>query len=175
MKKLILSLFFFLPLATQGVRAEKRTDGPPGSEWGDFSKWEGRLSLGAQFGAILYTNNDDSSFALGFDADFRPYDLFGVRGTFLQGVQSPRETVLSFTPLVHTEISNFYPYALFGPGATIIDQKAQGTNIRFSMTGGMGGDVYLFENYGFGMEWSYNWVIDAIDSHVITSRFSYRF
>ncbi len=95
---LVSSLSIFLTFVSQtALQAEdKRTDGKPGSEYGDFSSWDGEWRVGAQFGALLPTaSSADASFAIGADLDYRPYEVFGFRTTYLQGLKSPRASVIS--------------------------------------------------------------------------------
>lgn len=153
---------------------EKRTDGPAGSEWADFSKLEGDIRLGAQFGAILPTSDrSDSSFALGADVDYRPYELFGAKITFLQGVTSPRISLLSITPLFHTQISNFHPYGFFGPGIAITNTG--GTELKFMLAAGVGGDVDVIKSLSIGLAWTYDILLDSYDAHSLTARFGWKF
>lgn len=153
------------------LQAEKRTDGPPGSEWGDFSQWDGQFSLGARFGATILNNtNGKTTVALGADADYRPTDLFGFRLAFEQSVQKPRYSLIHFTPLIHTDFSNLRPYVFFGPGFRI----GQGET-KFSLAGGIGGDFMMTDRLGFGMSWTYHWVFDFVDNHSVMARFSFWF
>ncbi|MBN8554603.1 MAG: outer membrane beta-barrel protein [Deltaproteobacteria bacterium] len=152
----------------------KRTDGKPGSEWSDFDKlFDGQFQVGAHFGTILPTNSSDGTFAVGADADYRPYELFGIRLTGLQGLSSPKATMITVTPLVHTQISNFFPYAMIGPGIAITNYGK--TRTKFDISAGIGTDIELTRRFQFGMMWLYNSVLDSADSHSLTARASYTF
>lgn len=179
MKKNFFSLTFLLLTLTQLACAakEKRTDGPPGSEYGDFSEVKGRLSLGGQFGAIIHNTKSRNSFGLGADVDFRPYDLFGIRLTVNQGVQKPRITNVALTPLAHLEYSNFRPYVFAGPGISMINERdGYGSRVvKFSINLGLGGDFIFAEHYGLGMLWTYDALISSTDANMITARLSYWF
>lgn len=165
-----ISLFNF-----QNVFAsEKRTDGKPGSEYADFPSFEGNFSLGAHFGALLSTRSkSSSSFLLGADADYRPFALFGMRFSYFQGVQSPRSSIFSLAPLVHTKISNFHPYLLGGPGVAIV--TTPDTKAKFLVSFGLGGDIELIEHFQLGMVWMYHAIFDSSDEHSISARISYSF
>jgi opacity protein-like surface antigen len=153
---------------------ELRTDGKPGSEYADFSSLEGNIRFGAQFGAILpVSDRADSSFALGFDADYRPYDLFGIKANFLQGLKSPKISVVSVTPLAHTQYSNLTPFAFFGPGIAITN--VSGTSIKFLLAGGAGADIELIDKLTMGLVWTYDTIFDSYDIHSVTARFGWKF
>ncbi|MDB5039094.1 MAG: hypothetical protein JWQ35_2622 [Bacteriovoracaceae bacterium] len=173
MKTFLISLFA-LSILSNLHAAEKRTDGPPGSEYADFSKLEGDLSFGAQFGALLSTrSHQNSSFAVGVDGDYRPYALFGFRFTALQGLSSPRSSTFSLTPLLHTKISNFEPYVLAGPSVAIVTTPS--TKAKFAVSIGVGADIDLTQHLGLGMLWTYHSIIDSSDLHALTARISYKF
>lgn len=168
-----LSLLIFLCGASLSA-AERRTDGPPGSEYGPFPTFDGEAQIGLHFGAMLDTeNSDDSSFSLGADLDYRPFALFGFRATYLQSIQKPRTSLISLTPLLHTEISNFRPYVSFGPGVAIINRTD--TEAKFAITGGIGGDFLMTDNLGLGLEYVYAALFDAIDLHQVGARVFYSF
>ncbi len=176
MMNLIRSILFvlsFAPTLTLTEGAERRTDGPPGSEYGDFSSWDGQFQLGARFGASVLSNGDKSSFLLGADADYRPTDLFGFKLTFEQAIQKPRLTLVHFAPLVHSEFSNLKLNGFFGPGISIVSNAD--TKLKFSMAGGVGGDFMMTERFSFGMVWSYCWIFDSVDTTTIAARFGYSF
>lgn len=180
MKKQIFGLIGFLALTSisvaYGDQYDRRTDGAPGSEWADFSnwKWKGNLQFGGQFGAVLPTaGKADSSFGLGIDADFRPFELFGIRSTLLQGVTTPRSTLWNITPLVHSQFSNFVPYAMFGPGIAITNFGD--TTLKFDVSFGAGADVMLIDHIAFGMVWQYHALVDSTDIHTLTARIAYSF
>lgn len=175
-KKILSILALTLSALSANVNAaeQKRTDGPPGSEWGDFSTWDdGQFSVGARFGASILSGGNKSSFLIGGDLDFRPTDLFGGRLTFEQSLQKPRLTLIHLAPLVHQEYSNLTGYLLFGPGISIVN--AADTHTKFSFQGGLGGDFMFTERIGFGMIWSYYWIFDVSDAHTISARLSYWF
>ena len=173
MKKII-SIALSLTVLTPLLAAEKRTDGKPGSEYADFGSFEGDFSIGAQFGALLSTRNrSDGSFALALDGDYRPYDLFGFRATLLQGFNTPKTTLVSLTPLLHSQFSNFHPYLLVGPGFGIFNDK--GTTARFTVSFGTGGDVELTRHLLIGMLWIYHSVVASADAHALSARISYKF
>jgi hypothetical protein len=180
MKKQILTMLSLLVLASfslaYGDEYNKRTDGPVGSEWDDFSswKWKGNLQFGGQFGAILPSaDHADSSFGLGLDADYRPFDLFGIRSALLQGFSSPKATLWNITPLIHYQYSNLVPYAMFGPGIAITNYKE--TKVKFDVSFGAGADVMLIDHLAFGMVWQYHSLIDSLDLHTLTARIAYLF
>jgi hypothetical protein len=177
MKKQLFSFVVFgLAALTSNLFAasEKRTDGKPGSEYADFGSFEGDFSLGAEFGALLSSRSSGkSSFLVGFDADYRPYELFGVRFTFHQGLNSPKTSVFSLAPLLHTQISNFHPYVLGGPGIGILN--AGETKAKFLVSIGVGGDVELTRHFLLGMLWFYHSIIDSSDAHSLSARISYKF
>lgn len=170
----ILSFFAaFLTLSSPLSAKDKRTDGPAGSEFGDFKNWDGQLQIGARFGASFLTNGDKTSFLLGADADYRPADIFGFRLNFEQSLQSPRLSLIHFTPLIHTEYSNFKPYLFFGPGVTVV--SGDDTAAKFSLATGVGGDFMLTEKIGFGMLWTYYMIFDSVDATSLAARFSFWF
>lgn len=180
MKKQILVLLSLLTITSisiaYGEEYNRRTDGPAGSEWSDFSswKWRGNLQIGGQFGAVLPSaSSNDSSFGIGADADYRPFELFGIRSTFLQGVSSPRATLWNITPLVHYTFSNLVPYAMFGPGMAITN--FHGTKTKFDVTFGLGADVMLIDHLAFGMVWQYHALVDSTDINTLTARIAYVF
>lgn len=174
LKPLNFVVSFFLISSGLAHAAEKRTDGPPGSEWADFSKFEGDLSVGAHFGALLPTrSSQDSNFSIALDGDYRPYNIFGIRLTYLQGLSSPRTSIISITPLVHTHYSNLKPYAVFGPGLAIVNHPS--TSAKFSISGGVGGDIEITDHFEMGMLWMFHSVIDSGDFHSLTARFAYKF
>jgi hypothetical protein len=167
---LLISFFQFSPAQA----SEKRTDGKPGSEYADFPTFDGNFSIGAHFGALLSTrSHGKSNFLVGADVDYRPYALFGMKLNYAQGVQSPRAAMISLLPLVHTQISNFHPYALFGPGIAIVN--APDTTGKFAVSFGVGGDIELVEHFQLGMQWLYHAVFDLSDFHSISARLSYVF
>jgi hypothetical protein len=167
-------LLGFLGLSLLVTAPERRTDGPPGSEFGDFSSWDGQFSLGGKFGASLLSNGDKTSFAVGVDADYRPNDLFGFKLSFDQGLQTPRATLFQMTPFVHTEYSNVKPYALFGPGMAFFTGRGD-TKLKFSLAAGVGADFMLRDTLGFGMQWTYVNILDSVDVHTLMTRISYWF
>ncbi len=168
----LLSVLFSLPYSSEAK--EKRTDGPPGSEYGDFKNWDGDMSVGAHFGALLTNrSDDDSNFALGLDGDYRPYDVFGLRTTLMLGVSEPRSSFIEFTPIIHGQFSNIKPYALFGPGLGILNEG--GTEVKFIVAGGTGADIELTNHWQMGMLWVYHSIFDFADQHSLTARFSYKF
>jgi len=170
---LALSLLFSLQ-AEKVSAQDRRTDGPPGSEYADFSNMRGQLSIGGHFGALLPSTGNGSSFLVGADADFRPYDLFGLRFTYHQGLQSPRGSVFALTPVVYSEFSNLIPYAFFGPGIAITNNRG-GTKLKFSISMGAGADVLLIDHFGVGMLYMYNALLDSPDFHDLGARISYWF
>ncbi len=153
---------------------DKRTDGKPGSEYADFSSWDGDWRVGAEFGALVPTSDSaKTAFTVGLDVDFRPYELFGFRTSFLQGFKSPKLSLISMTPFIHTVYSNFMPYALVGPGIAIVN--VGGTEAKFMISLGAGADIAVVERFAVGMLWTYNALFDAFDVHTVTARFSYKF
>lgn len=169
---LFTALFFFSLL--NPAYAYKRTDGKEGSEWGDFSLWGGEFQVGAQFGAIVFNNDTDSNISLGVDFDYRPAELFGIRLTYLQGLQSPRISDFSITPLVHTRYSNLRPYAFFGPGIAIVNFNND-TTAKFMFDFGAGADIEIVDQFSIGMLYTYHLVFDVSDHHSITARVAYVF
>jgi len=153
---------------------EKRTDGPPGSEYADWSKIEGELQIGAHFGATVPTaTSRNARIAIGADVDYRPYDLFGIRLNFFQGLQVPRSTLIGVTPLVQSRFSNLRPYALFGPGLGVMNYRT--TELRFVISTGVGADFMITDHFGFGMAAIYHFIFDSSDLATITARFMYSF
>lgn len=154
--------------------SEKRTDGKPGSEFADFQSLEGELSAGAHFGALLsMRSKDDGNFLLGADLDYRPFALFGMRLTYLQGIQSPRASIISLAPLAHTKISNFHPYILGGPGIAFVNRPE--SKAKFLISGGLGADIELLGHFLLGMTWMFHSIIDSADAHSISARVGYQF
>ena len=177
MTKFFVNLISLLLISTAATSlqavSEKRTDGPPGSEYGDFSAWEGQFQIGGRFGASLLSNGDKTSFMVGADFDYRPFDLFGFRLSYEQALQKPRFSLIQLTPLIHTEFSNLRPYIFFGPGLAIASEADK--KLKFSIAGGIGGDFMLMEKLGFGMLWTYYTLFDSVDVHTIGARISYWF
>lgn len=159
-----------LLLSAPAFSAVKRTDGPPGSEYGDPHILEGELQIGLHFGALLSNRSShNSSFSIGGDVDWRPYDLFGFRISGYQGLQKPRSTLISLTPLAHTDFSNLRPYVLFGPGLGLFDIDGD-YKAKFLITAGLGADVMLTERIGLGVEYGYHSVFDLKDYHLVGAR-----
>jgi len=166
-----LSIFTFSIATATCLSATPRTDGPPGSEYGKASLWDGELQLGARFGALIRTKDSDkTSIMAGADLDFRPYELFGFQLSFLQGLQKKgRMSVFNFTPLVHTEFSNLRPYLLFGPG--IVMFKSNGDlQTKFSLNAGAGADFMIADHFGVGMNYTYHALFGAFDAHSLGAR-----
>jgi len=175
MKTFVFSLLSLLLLNSAAFAdKQRRTDGPAGSEFGDFSSWDGHFSAGVRFGGSFLANGDKTSFLVGADTDYRPTDLFGFRLSFEQALQKPRLSLIHFSPLLWTEISNFRPYLFGGPGVTYIN-AVNNTGIKFSMNFGLGGDFMMTDRLGFGMLWSYYAIFDTTDAHTLAARFSYYF
>lgn len=153
-----------------------RTDGPQGTEYGHPSDWNGQLQIGGQFGAILDSkDSDNSGFALGGDIDFRPYDVFGFRATFLQSVQKPRNSLLSLTPIAYTDYSNLRPYLMFGPGIARIDRPNDDFTFKFSLNFGAGADFMFTDHLGFGMGYMYHAIFGVRDENSVTARICFAF
>lgn len=162
-----LSSFVFL-------EARPRTDGPPGSEYGSSSWLEGELQIGAYFGGLLdQDDSDQNSFLLGADVDYRPFDLFGARLSYIQSLQKPRSSLIHFSPVLHTAFSNLEPYVFGGPGIAIVEDK--GRSAKFSILMGAGVDVVFAEFLGVGMLYSYDVILDSSDLHALLARISLRF
>lgn len=164
----------FLSLSSISHAQTRRTDGPIGSEYGSKSWLEGDLQLGAHFGVRLdQSKSKDSSFLVGADVDYRPFDLFGIRLSGFQALQKPRSTHIHLSPVLHTEISNFHPYVLAGPGISLVNQS--GTKTKFSLAFGGGGDFFFGERLGLGMMYQYISIFDARDVHQLGARLILRF
>ncbi len=148
-----------------------RTDGPPGSEYGSSSIFNGELQIAGRFGAVIPgADTDNTSLMLGGDIDYRPFDLFGFQLSYLQGIQKRgRIGLLNFTPLLHYEFFNLRPHAIFGPGLAFY--KAGGdTQTKFTLNFGGGADFMLTENFGVGMNYTYHALFGAEDSHSLGAR-----
>lgn len=169
----LLSLLVFSTSNDLFAAKVKRTDGPAGSEFGDFSNWDGQFQIGGRFGASFLSNGKKNSFMVGVDGDYRPVEFFGFRLSFEQSFESPRLSLIHFTPMIHSQYSNFKPYAFFGPGISIL--TGDDTSTKFSLAGGAGGDFMITEKLGFGMLWTYHFLIDSVDAHTLAARFSYWF
>lgn len=170
---LVLTGTLSLGLISDLQASVKRTDGPEGSEYGDFSRWDGEFQVGLEFGALLNSNSKRNAFALGLDLDYRPADLFGLRVSGFHGFKTPRTSTVLMTPLIHYEFSNLHPYFLAGPGIAIINRG--GSEAKFDIAMGAGADVRLFGQAQLGLLWIYNMVFDHIDHHIIGARISYVF
>ena len=171
-KKILFSLWLSLFSVSLNAQ-EKRTDGPPGSEYGDFDDWDGTTQLGIHFGANVDAISDETSLSLGLDFDYRPTDLFGIRASFEQGVQKPRHSTFFLNPLIHNEYSNLNWYVNFGPGLTLLDLPER--KARFLVSMGAGGDFMFNEKIGIGLFWNYSFVFGTSDMHHIGTRLSYQF
>jgi len=170
---LLLIVSVFCVSSSSFAASIKRTDGKPGSEYGDFSNWDGSFTIGARFGASFLTNGDKNSFLVGVDADYRPVDFFGFRLSFEQSLEKPRLSLIHFTPVIHSQYSNLRPYAFFGPGIAIV--SGDDTKAKFSLAGGAGADFMIMDNLGFGMLWTYHFLLDSVDAHTLAARFSFWF
>lgn len=172
------ALFLFTSMTSILFAADKRTDGPPGSEYGDFSAWDGQFSFAARFGASFLTGAKGSSdrrtgFLAGADLDYRPFHLFGFRASYEQTFKKPKFSLIQLTPLVHTEISNFRPYLFAGPGIGIASDAD--SKMKFSIAAGVGGDFMLIDQVGFGMYYTYYALFDSADVNTLGARISYWF
>jgi len=167
----LLSVFLLLLPLSQCLAGQKRTNGPPGSEYGDFNQvLNGDLQVGLHFGTLVNPTTDrNSSFSLGADLDYRPYEVFGFRASYFQGMNSPRASVFSLTPLMHFEYSNMHSYVLAGPGIALVNQNHQ-TKTKFEFAAGLGADFMLNDYLGLGVEYVWNSIIDASDLHLIGAR-----
>lgn len=154
-------------------KTKLRTDGKKGEEYGKFDElFEGEMQFGLQFGSLINTGDgNDSSFAVGGDVDYRPYDLFGLRVTGLYGIDSPNPAIISFTPLIHNEYSNFRPYALLGPGLGYVKDSSGDRQLRFNISAGGGADIMLTNYAGIGLLYQWNVLFQADDYHQIGARF----
>lgn len=172
--------FFYLALlilvfgSGYELSAQGRTDGPPrsGSEF-DRSLWRGgELQLGLQFGASFRRGSGSGqSLAAGADIDVRPYELFGLRASYLHAFTKHKAQLLFLSPLIHTEVSNFRPYLAFGPGLARVRREAESSKLRFATAATAGADVMLTTRLGIGMLYQYALVFDGPDHHHIGARF----
>lgn len=166
---------FALLIVSSGCasKTKLRTDGKKGEEYGKFDDlFEGEMQFGLQFGSLINTGDgSDSSFAVGGDVDYRPYELFGLRVTGLYGIDSPTPAIVSFTPLIHNEYSNFRPYALLGPGLGYIKDSRGDRKLRFNISAGGGADIMLTNYAGIGLLYQWNVLFQASDYHQIGARF----
>ncbi len=175
LNSIIFSLVVFLAATSLKLFADgPRTDGPPGSEYGRASFWDGELQVGARFGALIRSNDSDKTTIMaGADLDFRPYDLFGVQLSYLQGLQKKgRISVFNFTPLIHTEFANLRPYAIFGPGIAMFNANND-LQTKFAINFGAGADFMITDHIGVGMNYTYHALFDAFDLHSIGARVFY--
>jgi len=156
----------------------KTTKGPVGSEWGpnSWSANSGEYQVGAHFGAQLNTDDSDrSSFGLGVDFDYRPDDLFGLRFTYLQGIDDPKPSLMSLTPLLHTQYSNLRPMLYFGPGIGLVKSSSGNREAKFGFMTGLGADFQFVDHFGMGILWQYNILFDAQDFQHVGARLYYIF
>lgn len=163
-------------LSSCGTKKYKTTKGPVGTEWGSnsWSSMNGEFQVGAQFGAELNTDDSDkSSFGLGLDVDYRPDDLFGLRLTYLQGVDNPSPSLIGLTPLAHFQYSNFRPMLYFGPGVGIVKSSSGNREAKFGFMTGVGADFQFVEHFGMGILWQYNILFNAQDFQHIGARLYY--
>jgi hypothetical protein len=171
-KKMIFTLLFSaLTLSVYGQT--QRTDGPPGSEYGDFSDWDGTSQIGIHLGAMTDQNADDTSLSLGLDFDYRPTDVFGIRASVEQGLQDTKHTIFLLTPLVHSEYSNMHWYFNFGPGLSLLDLESR--KAKFLIAFGVGGDFMFSDSIGVGLFWNFLSILGAQDLNNLGARFSYQF
>lgn len=171
-KKIILTLV--LSFSTFAVQAQtKRTDGPPGTEYGDFSDWDGTSQIGLHIGAMSDQNTDETSLTLGVDFDYRPTDIFGIRASFEQGIQNPKHSLFLLTPLIHSEYSNMHWYFNFGPGLSLLDLGSR--EAKFLIAFGVGGDFMFSDSIGIGLFWTFASVLGADDLNNLGARFCYQF
>jgi len=171
-KKIFLTLGALLFVSTSHAQ-EKRTDGPPGTEYGDFSDWDGRSQVGFHVGAMIDSNTDKTGISLGLDFDYRPSDLFGIRATFEQGIQKAKHSFFFLTPLIHNNYSNLQWYFSFGPGLGLMDLSSRQAKFLFAL--GLGGDFMFNEKIGLGMYWSYSFLLGGLDVNHVGARFCYQF
>lgn len=167
----IFSILAFNPLWSFEAD-RKRTDGPEGSEYGDpgGSSFDGDIQLGLNFGATINEDTDqEASFTLGADVDFRPYDIFGFRLAYLHAVTKPRSAVVNLMPTAHFQFANALPYLLAGPGIGIVSINGD-RKIKFNIGLGGGLDFMFNDRFGLGMFYQYNILFDTNDLHIIGAR-----
>lgn len=170
MKVFFLGILSFGFLSFSLEASTPRTDGPPGSEYGETSSYEGEFQVGFHFGSLIKHNDwDTTSFTLGADIDWRPYDLFGFKLLGLYALQKPRDFIISMFPLMQTEISNLRPYMMFGPSIGYIEMDTE-SKVKFALSAGVGADVMIFSALGFGLEYVFHSLIGAKDYHFLGAR-----
>lgn len=172
MKKISIALLSaFFSISFMATQAAPRTDGPPGAEYGEAEWANGELQLGAQFGAMFGKGSgSDHSLAAGVDVDYRPYDLFGLRASYLFSFENHKGQLLFLSPLVHGQFANLRPYVSFGPGLARMKYPDNETRIRFAVAGTVGGDVMLTDMFGIGMLYQGALVFAGPELHHVGAR-----
>lgn len=176
MKIFVASILFITTEFLTSLSPEPRTDGKPGSEYGDFSNWDyqGRIKLGADFGALLPNDGDvASTLALGVHASYNPLDLVGIRLNLIQSLQRPRNSLFSLGATGSVDLANVRPFVFFGPGVQIAHYGD--TLTKFMLQLGFGAEVLVTDHLGFGLNYSYSMVFDILDTHYIGASVAYTF
>jgi hypothetical protein len=170
---LFLSTFIF---GSSLALAQPRTDGARGSEYGSDTWSDGEMQVGLQFGGMFRIGQGgEHSLAAGADVDYRPYNLFGLRASYLHGFQKHKGQMAFLSPLVHGEFANLKPYLAFGPGIARVKYADDKSRVRFAVGGTVGADVMLTSLLGIGMVYQYGLILDGPDLHHLGARLVFNF